>query len=87
MVQTSNRAQRLAGIVNTRAAQDAAAVAGGLLVSWPIFFFIHGDDGKTAHYARLKGEFEALEKAAEKKNCEIKVERYTLEEIKEANKY
>lgn len=81
MVQTSNRAKRLVGQIDERASQDAVAVAGGFLVSWPIFFFIQGDSPKAMHYARLKGDFQALEMASDQKNCAIEVNKYTLKEV------
>lgn len=83
MVQTSNRAQMLAGPINDRAAYDAVALAGGFIVWWPSFFLIQGNSPKAKYYARLKGEFEALEKAAEQKECNIEVKRYSLDEAQE----
>jgi hypothetical protein len=40
----------------------------GLVVFWPALFFLAGDDQKEA-LARLKGEYEALQAAAIRKDC------------------
>jgi hypothetical protein len=48
--------------------KDAAAMAIGMVVFWPALFFLIGGD-KKEELARLKGEYEALEKLAIEKNC------------------
>jgi len=42
----------------------------GLVLFWPALFFLIGDD-KKEELARLKGEYEALEKIAIQKDCNI----------------
>ena len=42
----------------------------GLLVLWPVLFFIEGGDGpEAAQYAQLKGEFEALRQNTVSREC------------------
>jgi hypothetical protein len=36
---------------------------------WPTLFFIKGDGQTAAELARLKGEFDTLEKVSIEKNC------------------
>lgn len=43
----------------------------GLVLFWPSLFFLEGGDGpQAAEYAQLKGEAEALQKAAVEKRCQ-----------------
>ena len=43
-----------------------------LILFWPALFFIGGTKEQEAEYARLKGEYEALDKVAIKKNCLVR---------------
>jgi hypothetical protein len=43
----------------------------GVIVFWPALFFIEGDGQNAAELARLKGEYETLEKIATKKDCKL----------------
>ena len=55
------------------ASDDNAQMAVGMILFWPSLFFLEGGDGpEAAEYSRLKGELEALESVAIKKNCGIK---------------
>jgi len=47
---------------------DHAAV----VIFWPAAFFVKGDGQNAAELARLKGEFEALEKVSIEKNCNLR---------------
>ena len=44
----------------------------GLILFWPALFFIGGTKEQEAEYARLKGEYEALDKVAIQKNCLVR---------------
>jgi hypothetical protein len=76
MQMVSRRVSELAGEVDKRASNDSAKMGVGLILLWPTLFFLDGDGPQAVEYGRLKGEFEALEKAAIQKNCKIKIERY-----------
>ncbi|MEZ5814728.1 MAG: hypothetical protein R3E13_08460 [Alphaproteobacteria bacterium] len=65
----SSRAEQVAYEVNKNADGDSAAMAAGLILFWPALFFIDGDTPQAQEYARLKGEYEALEKAGVQKSC------------------
>ena len=75
MVMLSRRVSDLGAQVDKTASDDNAQMAIGMILFWPALFALDGDTPQAAEYGRLKGEFEALEKAAIQKNCEIKVER------------
>jgi len=49
--------------------KDNAALGAGLLLFWPVLFFIDGDSPDAQTYARLKGEVEAFSSAYAQKNC------------------
>ena len=58
-----------AGKVEKRASDDSGTMALGLVIFWPALFFIDGDGAEAQEYGRLKGEYDALEKASIKKSC------------------
>ncbi|MBB4285916.1 hypothetical protein [Roseospira goensis] len=65
------RVRQLAGDVDDNATGDAVAMGVGMILFWPALFFIEGDGPEANEYARLKGEHEALQKAAIEHNCTI----------------
>ena len=75
----SRRVNQVAGHQADEAQGDAVATGVGMVIFWPALFFLIGDD-KEDELKRLKGEYEALEKAAIKKECNV------ADEIKEAQK-
>lgn len=81
----STRAQQVAHDVDKNASGDTTAMAVGLVLFWPALFFIDGDTPQAQEYARLKGEFDALEQAAVQKDCGLKVER-PFTQIEQARK-
>ena len=53
-----------------KAANDNAQMAVGLLVFWPMLFVLEGGDGPdAAEFARLKGQYEALQGRAVALDC------------------
>ena len=71
----SRRVAEVGGHVDRTASNDSIQMGIGLVLFWPTLFLLDGDTPQAAEYARLKGEFEALEKASIQKNCKIHVER------------
>ena len=69
MQRVSSRAQQVAYEVNKNADGDSAAMGVGLILFWPALFFIDGDSPQAQEYARLKGEYDAIEQAAIQKEC------------------
>lgn len=85
MMAVSNRVQEIGGQVNKTASDDNAQMAIGMVLFWPALFFLDGDTPQAAEYARLKGEFDALEKAAIQKNCGLHIERPVIPAPQPAN--
>lgn len=64
----------VSGAQKKEADKDAVAMGVGLVLFWPALFFLVGDDQKE-ELARLKGEYDALQEAAVKKECELELAR------------
>ena len=79
LIRVNNRILQVTGHQRKEADKDAAAMGVGLVLFWPALFFLAGDD-KKEELASLKGEYEALEKIAIQKECNIATE------LKEARK-
>lgn len=71
----SRRMAEVGGFVDKTADDDAVQMGVGLVLLWPTLFWLDGDTPQAAEYARLKGEFEAIETAGVRKNCGIKIEK------------
>ncbi len=65
----SGRVAQLSGVQDQKASSDALATGVAIVLFWPAAFMIGGNDQNTADLARLKGEFEAVERASIEKNC------------------
>jgi len=65
----SRRASELAGVQDGKRTSDAWATTAAVVIFWPAAFLVKGDGQTAAELARLKGEFEALEKISIEKNC------------------
>lgn len=68
MQRVGRKAREVAGVQDSEADKDAVAMGVGLVLFWPALFFLIGDDRKE-ELARLKGEVEAIEQSAIKKDC------------------
>ena len=62
------RVNNLTGQQDKKARNDRVATGVGVVLFWPALFFLATDDQKQ-ELANAKGEFEALEEAARRKNC------------------
>ena len=68
----SQRADDLHASLKKTADNDTAQMAVGMILLWPVLFFLEGGDGPEAQeYSRLKGEAQALEKVAITKSCNL----------------
>jgi hypothetical protein len=65
----SSRATIVSGVQDQKATNDAIATGVAIVLFWPAAFMVGGNDQTTAELARLKGEFEAVERASVQKNC------------------
>jgi hypothetical protein len=62
-------------VQDERASGDAVATGVAIVLFWPAAFFIKGDGANAAELGRLKGVFEALERASNEKGCGLRFER------------
>lgn len=70
----SVRAAELSGVQNKNRTGDIVATTAAVIVFWPAAFLVTGDDATTAELARLKGEFEAIQKVSVQKACTTRFE-------------
>ncbi len=64
----SARVSELGGQVDKAATNDKVIMGVALIVFWPALFAL-GNKQQEAEYARLKGEYEAIQRAAVEKKC------------------
>ena len=69
LARVNARAAEVVGVQNEAASDDAALMGVGLILFWPTLFFLEGDTGREAELGRLRGEIDAIESAATRKNC------------------
>jgi len=71
----SENAQRVAGVQDEKATNDAVATGVALVVFWPAAFLVSGGDGQVAaELAKLKGQRDTIEEVAIEKKCDISFE-------------
>lgn len=58
-----SRLQQMGVDVDKEARGDKWAMGVGLVLFWPALFFLDGDKAMQSEYARLKGEYEAIQQA------------------------
>lgn len=68
-VRIQRRVAQLGGRLDEAASNDKAITGVGIILFWPALFALGGTKQQEAEYARLKGEYEALEQAAIQKKC------------------
>src|SRR5437899_108924 len=65
----SVRVNQLGGRLDEAANNDKGIMAVGLIIFWPALFALGGTKQQEAEYARLRGEYDALEQQATLKKC------------------
>lgn len=74
----SARTGELYNRVKKTADTDEWQMGVGLILFWPTLFFLEGGDGpEAAEYARLKGEADAIDRAAITKECGVNMDKWT----------
>ena len=71
LVRISTRVSEVTGQQQRQANNDALAMGVGLVIFWPALFFLAGGNDKKEELARLKGEYDALQIAANEKRCGV----------------
>lgn len=64
-----SRVNQLSGRLDEAASNDKALMGVGLILFWPALFALGGTKQQEADYARLKGEYEAIQQSAIVKKC------------------
>ena len=64
-----SRVNQLAGRLDEAASNDKTITGVGLILFWPALFALGGTKQQEADYARLKGEYEAIQQSAVLKRC------------------
>lgn len=64
-----SRVNELGGRLDQAASNDKAIAGVGIILFWPALFALGGTKEQEAEYGRLKGEYEAIQKAAVAKKC------------------
>jgi hypothetical protein len=59
----------IGGRLDQAATNDKIWVGASVLLFWPAAFWVGGNKGQEAEFARLKGEFEAVQQAAIQRKC------------------
>lgn len=63
------RVNQIGGRLDEAASNDVAIMGVGLILFWPALFALGGTKNQEAEYARLKGEYDALQQTAVLKKC------------------
>jgi hypothetical protein len=71
MQRVSGKVRTLTGQLDKNNENDKLATGVSLILFWPAVFFLGGTKEEEAEYARLKGEYEALEKASILAKCSM----------------
>jgi hypothetical protein len=69
LIRISSRVSEVTGQQRRQASNDAWAMGVGLVIFWPALFFLAGGSDKKEELGRLKGEYDALQIAANEKRC------------------
>ena len=69
MSRVSTRVSQLSGTLDDNAETDGIVTGAGIILFWPALFFLGGTKEEEAEYARLKGEYTALEQSYLEKGC------------------
>lgn len=63
------RVTQLGGRLDEAASNDKAITGVGMILFWPALFALGGTKQQEAEYARIKGEYDAIQQAAISKKC------------------
>lgn len=63
------RSNQLAGRLDQAASNDKALMGVGMVLFWPALFALGGTRQQEAEYARLKGEYDAVQQTMIAKKC------------------
>jgi len=61
----------LAGRIDDNARDDKIVAGVGAVLFFPALLFIDGDGPEATEYAQLKGQHEAIQEEANRRNCNV----------------
>lgn len=64
-----SRVSQLGGRLDEAASNDKAIAGVGMILFWPALFALGGTKQQEAEYARLKGEYDAIQQSSINKKC------------------
>ena len=73
MIRIQSRVNALTGRLDEAATNDKVIMGVGLILFWPALFALGGTKQQEAEYARLKGEYDALQQSAIQKKCSFAI--------------
>lgn len=68
-VRIQSRVSHLGGRLDEAASNDKAITGAGMILFWPALFALGGTKQQEAEYARLKGEYDAIQQSSINKKC------------------
>lgn len=74
MTRVSTRVSQIGGRLDEAASHDKAIAGVGIVLFWPALFALGGTKQQEADYARLRGEYDAINQAAIQINCKLAIE-------------
>ena len=85
MMVVARHANEVEGEQDHHSTNDAVATGVGVVIFWPALFFLASKDQRE-EVSRLKGEYDALEEAAIRKNCDVAKEVEAAKKMQEKRK-
>jgi len=73
MQRVAGKVRSITGQLDKNAGNDKVVTGVSLILFWPAVFFLGGTKEEEAEYARLKGEYDALEKLQSFENAQCKL--------------
>lgn len=71
LLRVSGRVNEMTGKLDKNRENDNVTTTAGIILFWPALFFLGGTKEQEAEYARLKGEYNALEQTSIIKKCAL----------------
>lgn len=73
LTRIQGRITQTGGRLDEAASNDKGITTAGAILFWPALFFIGGTKQQETEYARLKGEYDAVQQAAIVRKCSLVV--------------
>ncbi len=74
MQRVAQRVTEIGGRLDQAASNDKTITGVGVILFWPALFALGGTKQQEADYARLRGEYDAINQAAIQKDCKLTIQ-------------